>query len=95
MSSYQYPPVAPNRGINFAETIHCDTYPAINSAEADLRGKFVYITGASKGVGRATAISFARAGAEGIAIGARSDLSPLKQKYMLRPKLWGRKPQKS
>lgn len=37
----------------------------------------MFITGASKGVGRATAISFAKAGAEGIVIGARSDLSSL------------------
>ncbi|KAM0142552.1 hypothetical protein ACHAP3_001657 [Botrytis cinerea] len=37
----------------------------------------VFITCASKGVGRATAISFAKAGAEGIAVGARSDLSTL------------------
>lgn len=35
------------------------------------------ITGASKGIGRATALSFARAGASGIAILARSDLSSL------------------
>jgi NAD(P)-dependent dehydrogenase (short-subunit alcohol dehydrogenase family) len=91
MSSYQYPPVAPNRGINFAETIHCDTYPAINSAEADLRGKFVYITGASKGVGRATAISFARAGAEGIAIGARSDLSSVEAEIYAAAEAVGKK----
>lgn len=34
----------------------------------------MFITGASKGVGRATAISFAKAGAAGIAIAARSEL---------------------
>jgi NAD(P)-dependent dehydrogenase (short-subunit alcohol dehydrogenase family) len=42
-----------------------------------LSGKYVFITGASKGVGRTTALSFARAGAEGIALGARSDFSNL------------------
>ena len=96
MSSYQYPPVAPDRGEfaplihrtvvrltipiqgqNFAKTVHHDTYPAIDSAKADLSGKIVYITGASKGLGRAAAISFAKAGAEGIALAARSDLSSL------------------
>jgi NAD(P)-dependent dehydrogenase (short-subunit alcohol dehydrogenase family) len=63
--------------MNFTATVHHDTYPAIESAKADLSGKVVYITGASKGLGRAAAISFAKAGAEGIAIGARSDLTSL------------------
>jgi NAD(P)-dependent dehydrogenase (short-subunit alcohol dehydrogenase family) len=63
--------------MNFTATVHHDTYPAIDSAKADLSGKVVYITGASKGLGRAAAISFAKAGAEGIAIGARSDLTSL------------------
>tara|TARA_R110002003_G_scaffold107_2_gene8945 strand:+ start:3282 stop:4148 length:867 start_codon:yes stop_codon:yes gene_type:complete len=40
----------------------------------DLRGKHVLITGASKGVGRAAAISYAKAGASRIAIAARSSL---------------------
>ncbi|KAI1441776.1 NAD(P)-binding protein [Annulohypoxylon stygium] len=52
-----------------------DTYPAIDSANADFNGKAVFISGASRGLGRAMAISFAKAGASMIAIGARSDLS--------------------
>jgi NAD(P)-dependent dehydrogenase (short-subunit alcohol dehydrogenase family) len=52
-----------------------DTYPAISPSNADLRGKSVFITGASKGCGKATAISFARAGCTRIAIAARSDLT--------------------
>ncbi|KAI1417108.1 NAD(P)-binding protein [Hypoxylon sp. FL1857] len=55
--------------------VHSDTYPAIDSAKADLSGKAVFITGASRGLGRAMSISFAKAGASMIAIGARSDLS--------------------
>ncbi len=39
----------------------------------------MFITGASKGIGRATAISYAKAGASAIAIGARSDLKSLEQ----------------
>ncbi|KAI0387386.1 NAD(P)-binding protein [Hypomontagnella monticulosa] len=55
--------------------VHNDTYPAIDSTKADLRGKAVFVTGASRGLGKAISISFARAGASMIAIGARSDLS--------------------
>ncbi|EXJ85897.1 hypothetical protein A1O1_06266 [Capronia coronata CBS 617.96] len=66
-----------NRVINFVPTIHNDTYPTIDPLNANLSGKYVLITGASKGIGRATAMSFARAGASGIAILARSDLSSL------------------
>ncbi|KAI1111807.1 NAD(P)-binding protein [Nemania sp. NC0429] len=54
--------------------VHSDTYPAIDSAKADLTGKAVFISGATRGVGRGIGISFARAGASMIAIGARSDL---------------------
>lgn len=56
-------------------TIHHDTYPDIDPTRVDLKGKYVFITGASKGVGKAAAISFARAGVAGIALGARSSLS--------------------
>ncbi|KAI8962260.1 NAD(P)-binding protein [Daldinia sp. FL1419] len=55
--------------------VHSDTYPAIDPTKVDLSGKAVLITGASKGLGRAIAVSFAKAGASMIAIGARSDLS--------------------
>lgn len=43
-----------------------------------MSSKYVFISGASKGVGRATALAYAKAGAAGIGIGARSDLSSLK-----------------
>lgn len=42
-----------------------------------MSGKHVLVSGASRGIGRATALSFARAGASGIAILARSDLTLL------------------
>ncbi|KAH8904655.1 NAD(P)-binding protein [Coniochaeta sp. PMI_546] len=51
-----------------------DTYPAIDPTKADLKGKSVFITGASKGCGKATAIAFAKAGCTRIAIAARSNL---------------------
>ena len=53
--------------------MHSDTYEATDSRKAKLRGKNVFICGASKGIGRAITLSFAKAGASCIAIGARSD----------------------
>ncbi|PYH81939.1 NAD(P)-binding protein [Aspergillus uvarum CBS 121591] len=52
-----------------------DTYPFIDPAQADLAGKSVLITGASKGIGKATAIRFAMAGCSTILLLARSDLT--------------------
>ena len=42
----------------------------------------MFITGASKGLGKATAISYAQAGASGIALGARSSLEPVVQEVL-------------
>ncbi|KAK0099336.1 hypothetical protein ONS95_006304 [Cadophora gregata] len=65
------PPI--NNGISFTKILHHDTYPFIDPTEVNHTGHYIFISGASKGVGRATAISFAQAGASGIALGARSD----------------------
>ena len=60
-------------GDYYTTDVHNDTYEAIDSSKANLRGKNVFICGASKGIGRAITLSFAKAGASCIAIGARSD----------------------
>ncbi|MDI1485954.1 MAG: hypothetical protein OHK93_004143 [Ramalina farinacea] len=57
--------------------VHSDTYPAISPLTADLSGKSIFIAGASKGIGKAIALSYARGGASRIALAARSDLSSL------------------
>lgn len=59
--------------------VHSDTYPEIDSHNVDLTGTAVFITGGSRGLGRAMALSFARAGASHIALGARSDLAAVAQ----------------
>lgn len=53
-----------------------EIYPAVDviqSPELSQSRKVIAITGASRGIGRATAIQFAKAGAEGLAICARSE----------------------
>ncbi|SPO01903.1 related to peroxisomal short-chain alcohol dehydrogenase [Cephalotrichum gorgonifer] len=68
---------ANHTGFYFTAKRHQDTYPAIDPSKRDLSGKYVFITGASKGIGRETALSYARAGCAGIGVGARSNLSDL------------------
>lgn len=66
-----------SRAVDFTPTIHHDTYDYINPEQFDLNGRTVFVTGASKGIGRDTCIGYARAGASNIALGARSDMSGL------------------
>ncbi|KAI7771117.1 hypothetical protein LZL87_013444 [Fusarium oxysporum] len=56
-----------------------DTYPFIDPFKADLTGKSVFITGASKGIGKATAIRFAVAGCSKIILAARSDMAEVEE----------------
>ncbi|CAK7239623.1 MAG: hypothetical protein STHCBS139747_001054 [Sporothrix thermara] len=56
-------------------SVRKDTYPFIDPGKADMAGKSVLITGASRGIGKATAISFATAGCSKILLAARSDLA--------------------
>ncbi|KAF2140289.1 uncharacterized protein K452DRAFT_231027 [Aplosporella prunicola CBS 121167] len=55
----------------FTPTYHHAPYPAITNAVAT--GKNVVITGGGKGIGKAIAFAFARAGAKGISIIARGE----------------------
>ncbi|KAF1990550.1 short chain dehydrogenase reductase, partial [Aulographum hederae CBS 113979] len=64
-----------NSGWNFTKISHRDTYPFVDPTKSDFSGKHVFITGAPKGIGRALASSYGKAGATAIAIGARSSLS--------------------
>lgn len=57
--------------------VHSDTYPEIDPRKADLSGKAVFVTGGSRGIGKAIILRFAMAGASYIAAGARSEMSQL------------------
>ncbi|KAL4913081.1 hypothetical protein BDW62DRAFT_205885 [Aspergillus aurantiobrunneus] len=69
-------------GNDFVPTLRHDTYPEINPLNVDLHGKTVVITGASKGIGRAIALSFAKSGVSGLVILARSDLASLENEIL-------------
>ncbi|KKF94284.1 Gluconate 5-dehydrogenase [Ceratocystis platani] len=62
----------PTTGYYFTNVLRHDTYSFIDSFTRDLSGRYVFVTGASRGIGRELLFSFARAGAAGIAFGARS-----------------------
>ncbi|KAJ9612187.1 hypothetical protein H2200_003784 [Cladophialophora chaetospira] len=77
-------------GVDFVQTLRHDTYPAISTSKADLSEKIVVVTGSSRGIGKATALSYAKAGASGIVILARSDLSSLEDEISKAAKDAGR-----
>jgi len=59
---------------SFIAKKHDDTYPFIDPLKGNATGLKVLVTGASKGIGRKTVVSFAKSGASAIALLARSDL---------------------
>ena len=67
-------PSVPPGVLDFVKTYHHESYELISPLNANLQGKAILITGASKGIGRATAVSYARAGTSYIAVAARSSL---------------------
>lgn len=77
------------------EQVHSDTYPAIDPTKADLTGKAVYVSGASRGIGREIALSYAKAGASFIAVSARSDLSQVEKEMKKAAAEAGRKEPKT
>lgn len=71
-------PQAPvSSGFYYTEKRHNDTYEYVSSAKANLNGKSVFVSGASRGIGKQTALSYAAAGASKIALAARTSLASL------------------
>lgn len=59
---------------NFTATYHHDTYPALQERlkNASVGGRSVFISGSGTGIGAATALSFARAGAAAVVLSGRT-----------------------
>ena len=69
------PLAEPSGSDYYTSAVHNDTYSSISPLATNLIGKSIFISGASKGIGKAIALSYARAGASQIAIGARSNIT--------------------
>lgn len=67
--------------------VHHSKYPAIDPQSAlngSASGKVVFVAGASRGIGRATAVAFAQAGAGAVYLTARSETSLEKTRALVR-----------
>lgn len=77
-------------GLDYVAPNEHDTYEFINPKQFDLKGRSVFITGASRGIGKAFAISYAKAGVSNIGIGARSSLEQVEKEILEAAKNAGR-----
>ena len=67
---------------DFIPNLRHDTYTYIDPTKCNLEGKSIVLSGASKGIGRATAISYAKAGTSAIVLLARSSLDSLEKEMI-------------
>lgn len=72
--------------MDFTPTQRTETYPFISPSQHNLTGRSVFITGASKGLGAAYAISYAKAGITNIGLSARSDLDLVEERVLVAAK---------
>jgi len=80
-----------SNGVDFTPTIRNDTYDFVKPEQWDLSSRSVLVTGASKGLGKDNAISFARAGASKIAIAARSGMEEVEKEMKAAAQRAGKK----
>ncbi|KAF7904370.1 hypothetical protein EAF00_001704 [Botryotinia globosa] len=66
-------------GENFTKISYHDTYAAISPKASSHNGKVVFISGASRGLGRAIALSYAKSGVSGLIISARASLASVER----------------
>jgi NAD(P)-dependent dehydrogenase (short-subunit alcohol dehydrogenase family) len=78
--------------VDYIDTLHHDISDFIRPEQFDLGGRAVFITGASRGLGKEFAISYAYAGASKIGIGARSKLEDVTEVVKVPAKAAGRTP---
>ncbi len=72
---------------NLSLTEHHDRYDAIDPASTlagSASGKVIFITGGSRGIGQATAVAFAEAGAKAVYVTARSEAELEKTRDLVR-----------
>ncbi|KIW00020.1 uncharacterized protein PV09_08372 [Verruconis gallopava] len=71
---------------NFTKTFHHDTYSALQSkiGGISLSSKSAFITGSGSGIGRATAIAFAKAGARAVFLSGRTASTLAETKEMIK-----------
>ena len=67
---------------DFIPNLRHDTYTYIDPTKCNLEGKSVVLSGASKGIGKATAISYAKAGISAIVLLARSSLDSVEKEMI-------------
>ncbi|TGO24872.1 hypothetical protein BPAE_0093g00350 [Botrytis paeoniae] len=74
-------PFTPESGYNFTKISYHDTYSPItpDTSTPTHSGKVVFVNGAWKGIGRATALSYAKSGVSGLVISARSSLASVER----------------
>lgn len=93
MMGFGYEPNSKKNAIvaDYVPTLRHEAYDFIKPEQFDMSGRAVFITGASRGLGRAFAVSYAKAGASKIGIGARSKLDEVVKEVQEAAKSAGRK----
>jgi len=90
-STSSSPTVKADKITAFVPTYRKDTYSLINPTNFNLTNHHVLITGASKGIGRATALAYGSAGASAIVLAARSDLDQVEKDVLAAAQKAGKK----
>lgn len=84
-------PTDVHAGSTFMKVIHSNTYPFIDpTTQSDHTARAVFITGGNRGIGKAIAISFAKAGASFIGMGCNDGFADVKSEIEIAAQRAGR-----